>query len=149
MNYTDEFDKARKLYPGVKRSLDTEFKYFRKTHKDWKKAIPLLYTAIQEQIKKRAEKKRKREFVPPWKHFKTWTYNRCWEEVEGVILSEADLEAKKKKEQKALEKKRAEIREEDIGYFRKFNTEELKDMRKNTHFITRWWLIDEIIEERR
>jgi hypothetical protein len=36
MDYTDEFDIARKAWPGIKRGLETELKCLKK-HKDWRK----------------------------------------------------------------------------------------------------------------
>lgn len=84
-----EFDKARELYPGSKRGLDTEFDYFKKKIKDWKKVVTLLYPAIEKQIKSRAVKKQKGEFIPEWKGFSSWIYNRYWElevEIESTVL---------------------------------------------------------------
>ncbi len=70
------FDQARVLFRGygTVRGNSTEFAYFKKTHRDWKKVLPLLEPAIRDQIKQRAKDKRY------WKNFKTWIYNRCWEE---------------------------------------------------------------------
>jgi hypothetical protein len=78
------FDESRKLYPGIKRGLDTEFEYFKK-HKDWKKCLELLEPAINNQIRLREQIKAQNKFVPEWKHFKTWIYNRCWEEQITLI----------------------------------------------------------------
>ena len=73
----EDFEKTRNLYPNTKRGLDTEFDYFRKTHKDWKEVLPTLETALKNQIEQR---KKMTGFVPEWKHFKSWIYNRSWEE---------------------------------------------------------------------
>ena len=75
------FEVARKLYPGTKRGYQTEFDNFKKKHKDWNKVLPLLLPAIQYQIdwRRRAKSKFMPPFIPPWKNFKTWMNNRCWE----------------------------------------------------------------------
>lgn len=77
--YMSIFDSARKLYPGTKRGNETEFRNFQKKHTDWKEVLPLLEPAIQNQIAWRKSAKEK-EFRPPWKNFKTWINNRCWED---------------------------------------------------------------------
>lgn len=76
--YMSIFDEARKLFKGTKRGLQTEYDYFIKTHTDWKDVLPLLVPAVKQQIIWRAEDGRY------WKNFKTWIYNRCWEETQGV-----------------------------------------------------------------
>lgn len=83
--YTDnegfnKFALALKIYPGVKRGARTEFDYFRKTHKDWQVVLDLLEPAIIKLKKVYAWLKGSNRFCPPYKNFKTWTYNRCWEE---------------------------------------------------------------------
>jgi len=72
------FNEVRKLFPGTKRGNNTEFDNFTK-HKNWKEILPLLLPAIEEQIKYRQNVPDK-TFVPEWKNFKTWIYQRCWEE---------------------------------------------------------------------
>jgi len=74
----EEFETARKLYPGVKRGMKTEFEDFRRKHKDWREVVPILADAIGLQIQHRAAIPRG-EFVPCWKHFRTWLSQRCWE----------------------------------------------------------------------
>jgi hypothetical protein len=73
------FEEARKIYPGIKRGFDTEFKNFKK-HKDFEAVVTTLKQAIENQIKYKELKKKKNEFAPDWKHLKTWVNNRCWEE---------------------------------------------------------------------
>lgn len=73
------FNEARKLFPGAKNGLDTEFEYFKKKHKDWEVVLPQLIPAIKKQIQWR-DNVPEGTFLPPWKHFKTWINNRCWEE---------------------------------------------------------------------
>ena len=78
-----EFEAARKLYPGDKRGTDTELLNLMKKHKDWRGVIPALEPAIELQIAHREEMVRKKEFVPSWKHFKTYINNRSWESKIG------------------------------------------------------------------
>lgn len=70
----DDFDVFRKVYPGTKRGLTTEFENFRRKHKDWREVIPLLLPAANAY----AEQTRgtPKEFI---KHLQTWINNRCWE----------------------------------------------------------------------
>lgn len=75
-----DFDAARKLYPGTKRGCDTEFDNFVKKHKDWKQVIPLLHDAIEDQKRNRMIKQHLRRWTPEWKNFCTWINQRCWEE---------------------------------------------------------------------
>lgn len=74
------FDEFRKLYPGSKRGLETEFDEFVKKTNDWKKVIPNLSKTIVDQITERKRKLSNDEFVPNWKNLKTWLNQRCWEE---------------------------------------------------------------------
>ena len=83
----DLFEKARKLYPGTVRGIDPEWVNFVKESRsrDWKlcgwtidSVTPLLKPAIEAQIAHRDILIRKKEFCPPWKHFKTWINNAWW-----------------------------------------------------------------------
>jgi len=77
-----QFDDARKLYPGTKRGLQVELQNFKKKHKKhWKHITPLLKPAIEKQIKAR---KQTSGFVPEWKHFRTWINQACWTEETRV-----------------------------------------------------------------
>jgi len=78
-----DFEDAQKLYPGTKRGVETELTDFRKKHADWKDVCPALELAIRMQITKREEMANRKEFVPPWKNFKTYLYQRCWESQIG------------------------------------------------------------------
>lgn len=75
-----EFDKARSIYPGKKRGLPTEFMNFRKKTKDWKDALPLLYSAIIAQDNEKKRLKYSGRFCPEWPNFQTWINQRRWEE---------------------------------------------------------------------
>jgi hypothetical protein len=78
------FEIARKLYPGTKRGLETEFNNLKKKHKDWSVIVPVLFEQILNQISWRRWKNGRKEFVPEWKNLQTWINNRCWEdELEG------------------------------------------------------------------
>jgi len=78
-----EFELARKAYPGDKRGRDTELNDFRKKHADYKEIISVLYDLIELQKDRRAELAKKKEFVPAWKHFKTYLNTRSWESEIG------------------------------------------------------------------
>ena len=89
----DDFNDARKLYPGTKLGLDTEFDNLRKKYKNWRKIIPLLKPTIQQQIVWRKQDGKW------WKHFKTWINNACWEEEQGEHKETiAEKHARMKKE---------------------------------------------------
>ena len=75
------FEEARKLYPGKKRGFPSEWDNFEKKYKRRLSEIcPLLKPAIEAQIAHRDELARKKEFVSPWKHFKTWINGGWWTE---------------------------------------------------------------------
>jgi hypothetical protein len=74
-----EFDHARMTYPGTKRGLDTEYAEI-KRHKDYKEIVPKLVSIIVRQIEYYKWLKNNNKFCPPWKHFRTWIHNRCWED---------------------------------------------------------------------
>ncbi len=73
------FDLARNKFGGARRGLQTEFGYFCKCHKDWKAELSKLIPAIEKEWRVRSWLKASNRFCPPWKNFKTWIYNRCWE----------------------------------------------------------------------
>lgn len=77
------FEQARKEYPNKSgmRGHDTEFRNFKKKHKDWRTVAFDLYPAIKLIERKREAAKKRKEFVPNWKMFATWINNRCWEEA--------------------------------------------------------------------
>lgn len=78
--FEEEFEKFRKLYPGVKRGLSTEFENLKRKHKDWKRIVPLLTEAIRNEISFHESKSARGEFVPQYKNLSTWINNRCWEQ---------------------------------------------------------------------
>ena len=92
--YKEDFENFRKEYPGVKRGLDIEFENLRKQHKDWKEIAPILFSSLQRQFMFRKMKKERKEFVPEWKHLKTYINQRAWEEYKEVYIEPDDTEAK-------------------------------------------------------
>ena len=78
------FEEARKLYReagGTVRGFQPEWSNFEKKYKRRLNEIcPLLKPAIQAQIAHKEALKGKGEFVPPWKHFKTWINGEWWTE---------------------------------------------------------------------
>lgn len=81
MTDKDKFDLVRRLYPGVKRGLDTEWNNFIRHTKDWKSLIDkdILRPAVCKQTSWRVWLKQRDQFVPQWKHFSTWINQRNWE----------------------------------------------------------------------
>lgn len=84
------FETFRLLFPGTKRGLATEYRDFIKKHMDWQDVLPQLKISLENQIKIRTQKAAKNEFVPEWKHLKTWIHNRCWEEEAETPFVVAD-----------------------------------------------------------
>ena len=80
----EAFDEARRLYPGKKRGLDTEWDNFRKKHKDYREVCPDLVYAIKIETAERKADKARGEFVPSWKNFQTWINKRWWEAAENA-----------------------------------------------------------------
>ena len=142
-DYTSAFDIARKAWPGVKRGLETEFKCLKK-HKDWKKIIHLLKAAIDEQISRRKQKISLGLFVPPWKNFKTWLNNRCWEEEEQVAGKKSSHEELNKE----VEKRKKRDRELCEDWLRDKSSQALIDLKKDKSALVPGWLINEILNER-
>lgn len=90
------FDVFRKLYPGSKRGLETEYKNFVKKHHDNKTVLNLLFTALNDQIEWRREMAEAGMFVPDWKNLQTWINNRCWE------IEKPEIKLKQKTKQKTV-----------------------------------------------
>ena len=72
------FEDFRKLYPGDKRGLETEFKNFLKKNKPG--IANLLLPALHKEIEHRNKAQLKNMFVPGWKHLSTWINKKCWEQ---------------------------------------------------------------------
>lgn len=71
------FREVLKLYPGVKKGIDTEYINFQKKHKDWKEINATLIDKLENQIFIRAQST---GFMPNWAHFSTWINQRKFEE---------------------------------------------------------------------
>ena len=75
-----DFAAFRKAYPGTKGGLKTEFDHFKKKHKDWKAALPLLMPALDTEKQWRTQATESGVWVPQWAHLKTWISQRRWEQ---------------------------------------------------------------------
>jgi hypothetical protein len=85
------FDEFRKMYPGSKRGLDTEFENFHKKNPDYGEIIPLLIPSLEKLISWREKKRNAGQFVPEWANLQTWINQRRWEvELEQVDTSPTD-----------------------------------------------------------
>ena len=78
--YKIAFDEFRKLYPGRKRGLETEFNNFKKKHKDYEGVVFDLKEILKCQINSREMSLKAGRFTPEWKNLQTWINQRCWEE---------------------------------------------------------------------
>ena len=86
------FECFRKLYPGTKRGLETEFCNFQKKHGDWENIIPALLPALESQIAIKKQSASLGGFVPQWKNLQTYINQRCWEEEVIVIVGKNNNE---------------------------------------------------------
>lgn len=74
------FGKFRDAYPGTKRGLEIEFANFKKKAQDWRKAVLELHPCLMREVAYKARKRALGEFVPEWKHMRTWINQSCWTE---------------------------------------------------------------------
>lgn len=88
----NEFEKFRKLYPGSKRGLDTEFENFKKKNSNYNDIFPLLVSAVSKQIAFRKQKSELKQFVPEWPMLSTWINQKRWEEEINEINNETKPE---------------------------------------------------------
>jgi hypothetical protein len=72
------FDSFRKKFGGSKRGLDVEFENFVKKTPDWEQVLPMLDTAIEQEIAYRQRQKQQGKFVPEWKNLQTWINGKFW-----------------------------------------------------------------------
>lgn len=84
INKKEKFENFRKIYPGTKKSLETEYTNFLKKTRNSDEIVELLQPAIENQMKIREEKRENGQWVQEWKHLQTWINQRCWEEMEEV-----------------------------------------------------------------
>jgi uncharacterized protein YdaU (DUF1376 family) len=100
------FDEFRKLYPGSKRGLKTEFENFIKKTEYFKEVLPNLLQALKNQIAWKKEMSTAGMFVPEWKILQTWINKKCWEEEKPTI------ENKQQKQYGRQEVSMAELKEQ-------------------------------------
>ena len=84
------FDSARKAYPGTKLGLDTEWKNFLKANKP--EISDLLMLAIEKEKAYKEKCALLGSFVAPWKNFKTWVNQKCWEQEFSEIKTKPQQE---------------------------------------------------------
>ena len=103
------FEAARYLYPGTKRGPVIEWQYFMSLGKfNGRRSviIPLLVPAIKKQI---AHRKAATDFVPPWKHFKSWVYNSYWTlEFGSAITDPQEIIRKRQAKQRGADRENIE-----------------------------------------
>lgn len=97
------FNKARKKFPGTKGGNEKEFENFKKKHKDYKKALPLLETAIEREGRHKSYLAENTPFCPPWKNFQTWINQRCWEDEFTKPESQGTGNAPKSSAQRSID----------------------------------------------
>lgn len=97
-NRIEDFEKFRKDYPGLKRGYQTELDNFKSKHNDWKEIIPILKPSIDSQKENRESMEGAGDFVPPWKHLRTWINQRCWEQEFPTVETHEELVARIKNE---------------------------------------------------
>ncbi len=74
------FLEVHHLYPGRKRYVTTEFKNFKKQHKDWKDVLPLIAPSLKKQIAWKEHQVATGQFSPEWKQFSNWIDGSFFEE---------------------------------------------------------------------
>ena len=92
-----------KIYPGVKRGVDTELADFKKKHKAWRKLSVQLKPNLLRQMGEREAKivhissleragnRNHGLMVAPWKNLKTYLNQSCWTEEIFQVVSSPDL----------------------------------------------------------
>lgn len=84
INVREIFETFRKEYPGTKRGLDIELKYFLSKTKP--ETVELLLPALNKEKEHRNKLSAVGEFIPHWKHLKTWINNECWSQEFPAII---------------------------------------------------------------
>jgi len=135
------FEAARYIYPGTKRGPVIEWEYFmslKRFNGNRSVIIPLLVPAIKKQI---AHRKNATDFVPPWKHFKSWVYNSYWTLEFGAAITDPQEIMRKRQD------KQRDIDRENVGKWLRGQTLEARK-----EYAGNWpnhkWLVDEIEAER-
>ncbi len=136
-----EFEEARQLYPGDKRSEAVEWTYFcnlKRFKGRWSEIVPLLIPAIKRQIDHR---RTATGFVAEWKGFKSWIYNSYWTlEFGSKTTDPAEIRRKRRA------KERQELREGGTAIWLREQTPKTR-----RQYAIDWpihkWLVDEIEKE--
>ncbi|MCD7936296.1 MAG: hypothetical protein LUG98_05490 [Tannerellaceae bacterium] len=74
------FEEFHRMYPGIKRGVETEFEHFRKTHPDYFVVLPLLLPGIKKRISWVSQQQSQGLFAPQYPMLQTWINERRWEE---------------------------------------------------------------------
>lgn len=95
----DDFDEARKYYPGRKLGRDVEFaKLARRCKKEELHiVVASLIPAIEKEINYRKKRADSGQFVPEWKNFSTWINARAWEQdfsTDEIFVPKSNRQAK-------------------------------------------------------
>lgn len=91
-----EFDRFRKLYPGTKMGLNTEFENFKKKNPDYPKLVFFLYPALESLLEWRRRRRASGRFVPEMANLQTWINQKRWEvELENTEESNEHKEKQK------------------------------------------------------
>lgn len=98
LSIAEMFEQCRKIYPGTKRGPEVELSEFAKKYKPEFSAdfFRVIYKGIALKIKTNKELERAGRLVPEWPHFKTYLYQRRWEDQTEVPRPKSahDLEPK-------------------------------------------------------
>lgn len=86
--FEEEFERFRKMYPGTKRGLDTEYANFKRKHKDYRDAVFLLYDSAERYKIWREKKIEAKEFAPEYANLQTWINQRRWESEYETVKPE-------------------------------------------------------------
>lgn len=137
------FNKYWEAYPrkDAKQRAVNWFKKYQPTESDVGKMV----FTIERQKKKGQRLGCERQFMPlP----ETWLNDGDWQDAPTKEDTEKQTQEDMAAEQKALKRKRNEIRKDESGYYQEKTIDELKAMLKDKRNIARFWLIKEILSER-
>lgn len=85
-----EFETFRLIYPGQKRSKETEFNEFKLKYQEYRKILPVLVESVKRQIEDRRKLSSNKKFVPSWKSLQNYIAGKGWEEELLPILPKKD-----------------------------------------------------------
>lgn len=81
----EDFDLARRSYPGSRRGLCVEWVNFKSKHPGYREIVPMLLPAIRLEKAHKDAQRAANAFCPEWKNFKTWLNQSCWTQEFGAI----------------------------------------------------------------